>query len=217
MPPAVSRFGPQVMSGSFTHIQQSHLSHHNQQHQPPGSSGLPPPSFSSHHAFTQGNPNNNISPFAPSVNGNGLAGGFGSGNGLSGGGTGLASHAAVMGFAHGAALQQQQQARDALRRSSGGTGSGKGHAKGRIRDVWRSNLSQEMQVLRGLVDKYPYISMVCRNQSWQYRISQQPQETTNEAHRTPSFRESWHDLWAPSPRRRIIITKRFDVMWIFSE
>lgn len=32
--------------------------------------------------------------------------------------------------------------------------------KGRIRDVWRNNLAQEMQILRGLVDKYSYISMV---------------------------------------------------------
>lgn len=64
-----------------------------------------------------------------------------------------------MGFAHGAALQQQQ-ARDAIRRSSGGVSGSKGQIKGRIRDVWRGNLAQEMQVLRGLVDKYPYISMV---------------------------------------------------------
>lgn len=32
--------------------------------------------------------------------------------------------------------------------------------KGRIREVWRNNLAQEMQILRGLVDKYPFISMV---------------------------------------------------------
>lgn len=158
MPPAVSRFGPQILSGPFSHLQPSHLSHHNQQHQP-GSAGLPPPSFNSHHSFAQGNLNSNISPFAPSSNTNGLAGGFGTGNGISGGGTGLASHAAVMGFAHGAALQQQQ-AHAAIRRSSGGASGGKGQMKGRIRDVWRGNLAQEMQILRGLVDKYPYISMV---------------------------------------------------------
>ncbi|KAL8824793.1 MAG: hypothetical protein Q9191_004817 [Dirinaria sp. TL-2023a] len=63
-----------------------------------------------------------------------------------------------MGFAHGAALQQQQ-ARDAMRRSSGGPGGGKHQMKGRIRDVWRHNLAQEMQILRALVEKYPYISM----------------------------------------------------------
>jgi CCR4-NOT transcription complex subunit 7/8 len=157
MPPAVSRFGPQVLSGGpFSHLQQSH---HSSQHQPPGSAGLPPPSFNSHHGFGQANANSNISPFSTSGNTNGLAGGFGTGGGLAGGGTGLASQAAVMGFAHGAAIQQQQ-ARDAMRRSSGGAGGGKHQMKGRIRDVWRHNLAQEMQILRALVEKYPYISMV---------------------------------------------------------
>ena len=162
MPPAVSRFGPPLGSGPFTHIPQSHLQHQNQQqqHQPPGSGGLPPPSYNPHHAFTPGNPSSNISPFSPSTNGHGLAGGFGTGNGLPSAGTGLGSHAAQMGFAHGAALQQQQQAREANRRSSGGASGGKGQMKGRIRDVWRNNLAQEMQILRGLVDKYSYISMV---------------------------------------------------------
>ncbi|KAI4214054.1 MAG: hypothetical protein LQ351_003458 [Letrouitia transgressa] len=65
----------------------------------------------------------------------------------------------MMGFMHGDALQQQQQqAREQMRRSSGGS-SAKNQYKGRIRDVWRGNLTQEMQVLRGLVEKYPYISM----------------------------------------------------------
>lgn len=35
-----------------------------------------------------------------------------------------------------------------------------GAVKSRIRDVWKHNLAQEMAVLRSLVDKYPYISMV---------------------------------------------------------
>lgn len=76
--------------------------------------------------------------------------------GLGGGsGTGLASQAAMAGFAQGAALQQ----REAMRRASGGN---KGHMKSRIRDVWKSNLAQEMANLRELVEKYPYISMVSR-------------------------------------------------------
>jgi CCR4-NOT transcription complex subunit 7/8 len=61
-----------------------------------------------------------------------------------------------MAFGHGAALQQQQ-AREAMRR---GSGMGKHPQKGRIREVWASNLAQEMQNLRELVEKYPYISMV---------------------------------------------------------
>ena len=32
--------------------------------------------------------------------------------------------------------------------------------KGRIREVWKHNLHEEMAVLRELVDKYPYIAMV---------------------------------------------------------
>lgn len=67
----------------------------------------------------------------------------------------------MMGF-HGAALQQQQ-AREQTRRGSMAGGS-KNPLKGRIRDVWRGNLAQEMQVLRSLIDKYPYISMVRRLQ-----------------------------------------------------
>lgn len=158
MPPAAGRFGSQPLSGSFSHISNSHLQHHTNQHLTPCSVNLPPPSFNSHPGFPSSNPNSAPNPFAPTNGTAGLAGGFGGGGGLSGGGTGLASHAAVMGFAHGAAMQQQQQAREALKRSSG---MGKAQSKSRIRDVWQGNLAQEMQTIRELVDKYPYISMVC--------------------------------------------------------
>jgi hypothetical protein len=30
-----------------------------------------------------------------------------------------------------------------------------------IREVWADNLEQEMGVLRDLVEKYPYLAMVC--------------------------------------------------------
>lgn len=102
------------------------------------------------------NPNSNINPFA---NGNalslgqGFGGGGGGGLGV-GGGTGLASHAAQMGFAHGATLQQQSHNVMADHGPRGMV------HKGRIRDVWKSNLQEEMETLRRLVDKYPYISMV---------------------------------------------------------
>ena len=63
-----------------------------------------------------------------------------------------------MGFQHGAELQQQQQIKEQMRRE-GGMGS-KGQPKFRIRDVWRANLAQEMELLRDMVESYPYISMV---------------------------------------------------------
>ncbi|KAJ5665019.1 uncharacterized protein N7477_007467 [Penicillium maclennaniae] len=72
--------------------------------------------------------------------------------GADGGGTGLASHAAQMGFARGAQIQQQQL-------HQGPLDSKAGAAKTRIRDVWKHNLAHELAVLRSLVDKYPYISM----------------------------------------------------------
>ena len=34
----------------------------------------------------------------------------------------------------------------------------------RIRDVWATNLEQEMSVLRQLIQKYPYVSMVCMSE-----------------------------------------------------
>lgn len=92
-------------------------------------------------------------------NSNGLASGFGTTGALGGGGTGLASNAAVMGFAHGAAIQQQQ-AREAQRNRNNAATGGKQVPKNRIREVWQNNLGQEMQNLRELVEKYPYISMV---------------------------------------------------------
>ena len=62
-----------------------------------------------------------------------------------------------MGFSHGARLEERDQARQALRR---GSGANKGHVKSRIREVFKDNLAEEMQKLRELVEKYPYVSMV---------------------------------------------------------
>lgn len=200
MPPTVRNLPHQMFSGPFSHVQQPHLPHHGSQHPSSASSNLPPPSFNAHHSLTQGNPSSNFNAFSQTGNGNGLAAGFGGTGGLGGGGTGLASQAAVMGFAHGAALQQQQQAREQIRRGSG-TGSGKNPLKGRIRDVWRGNLAQEMQLLRSLVDKYPYISMVSPPSISALSSVSIPRLSV--LVRTPSSLVSLRDPWAHSQQRRI--------------
>jgi CCR4-NOT transcription complex subunit 7/8 len=56
-----------------------------------------------------------------------------------------------MRFAHGAQIQEN---------AARGQDGAKGIAGQRIREVWRSNLHQEMDMLRSLIDQYPYISMV---------------------------------------------------------
>ena len=146
---AASRFGSQTPLAVSSPMPQSNLPHRPPQHQSSNSSGLPPPSFSN--AFASGNPN----PFAPTGNVNGLAGGFGAS--FSNGGTGLASQEAQERFAYGAHLQQQSQNKNS-RRNKGGS---KSQQDLRIRDVYASNLREEMDLLEQLVDKYPYISMVC--------------------------------------------------------
>jgi CCR4-NOT transcription complex subunit 7/8 len=70
--------------------------------------------------------------------------------GGAGGGTGLDGHEARMRFAHGAQIQEN---------AARGQDGAKGIAGQRIREVWRSNLHQEMDMLRALIDQYPYISM----------------------------------------------------------
>lgn len=68
-------------------------------------------------------------------------------------GGGLASQAAQMSFA---AAPLQQQGHNGMAES----GTRGMRDKGRIRDVWKGNLHEEMAALRLLVDKYPFISMV---------------------------------------------------------
>ncbi|OAA38599.1 CCR4-NOT transcription complex subunit 7 [Metarhizium rileyi] len=103
------------------------------------------------------NANNPISSFA-GANGNAFAGLNGSGFSDSG----FGSQSARMGFAHGpaAGLQQTQHGgqvqhgvlleHPTMRAQPN---------KGRIREVWKHNLEEEMAVLRDIVDKYPYIAM----------------------------------------------------------
>ncbi|PLB38792.1 CCR4-NOT core DEDD family RNase subunit POP2 [Aspergillus candidus] len=170
MPPPVGRYGPTGLGAPYSHLQQAHLQqqqqqqqqaqHHPAQHHPAhaqsANTALPPPSLGGHPGFAAGNPNTNINPFT--LSGTGIANGMSvAGFGGDGGGTGLASHAAQMGFARGAQMQQQQlhQAHDGRLALDSKAGA----VKTRIRDVWKHNLAQEMAVLRQLVEKYPYISM----------------------------------------------------------
>ncbi|KAI2092752.1 CCR4-NOT core DEDD RNase subunit [Ophidiomyces ophidiicola] len=172
MPPPVGRYGSSGIAGPFAHIQPTHLQqqqsqqqqHHGPHPQTAGAS-IPPSSLGGHAAFGHGASSTNGNPFSlPTVNGM-AAGGFPAGGATGGmpdgGGTGLASHAAQMGFLRGAQMQQQQQTQpqaghlvhDGRMVMDGKTD------KARIRDVWKHNLAQEMEALRALIEKYPYISM----------------------------------------------------------
>ncbi|KAK1247995.1 hypothetical protein MKX07_000883 [Trichoderma sp. CBMAI-0711] len=82
--------------------------------------------------------------------------------------TGFGSQSARMGFAHGpnaaaAALQQPQQQHGGQVQHNAlmdhPTMRTQQSNKGRIREVWKHNLEEEMAVLRDIIDKYPYVAM----------------------------------------------------------
>ncbi|KAF2240316.1 CAF1-domain-containing protein [Trematosphaeria pertusa] len=153
MPPHGGRYPGHNLSNPFAHLgnpmsqqQQLQQQQHQQNMQQPGFGGATP----GHNLNLFGHSQNSFQSHA------GLGGGIG-GAGLGGaaglsGGTGLDGQEARMRFAQGAQLQQDA----AMGRGQDGA---KGLAGQRIRDVWRSNLHQEMDLLRSLVDQYPYISM----------------------------------------------------------
>ncbi|TAQ87989.1 hypothetical protein B7494_g3697 [Chlorociboria aeruginascens] len=139
MPPPLQRFG--APNSLASHYQQ--YSTHSQSH----TAGLPPPSLSNPPFM---NANSMSNPFAVNGNALSLSTGFGAAGLNMPGGTGLASQAAQMSFA-GANIQQSHN-------GMGESGSRTSN-KGRIREVWKGNLHEEMAILRQLVDKYPYIAM----------------------------------------------------------
>jgi hypothetical protein len=86
----------------------------------------------------------------------------------------------------------------------------KSGANSRIRQVWRHNLEQEMAVLRQLIIKYPYVSMVC------YLLSSAenciPTRLMLTCHpRTPSSLALLQDRLATSPAAKLNITIRLCV------
>lgn len=145
MPPT-NRYHQQV-SSPFTHINQqsihpsSHLQHH-------PSANVQPHNLGAHHGFGA---NGGMSLFGPHPNSGALPGfapgGLGAGNG-----TGL-GQAAQMGFGQsGLTLPHPHDAAS--------VGNGSSAANARIREVWKDNLEHEFAVLRKLIQRYHFISMV---------------------------------------------------------
>ncbi|KAF2404524.1 ribonuclease H-like protein [Trichodelitschia bisporula] len=145
MPPQASRYPAQNVSNPFAHINQQSL--HQASHPQHPNSNLQMHSLPGHPGFGAGTPNNIFAPQSGSA-GPPMFGGVG---GLGGGGTGLASHAAQMSFAHGASLQVQQAATIAANALA--------QPSARARDVWSHNLDQEFAILRELILQFPYISV----------------------------------------------------------
>ncbi|KAJ9642988.1 CCR4-NOT core DEDD RNase subunit [Coniosporium tulheliwenetii] len=145
MPPTAGRYHQSNPSNPFAHYNPHAIQQPS--HIPQANPSLRAQNLGGHPGFAGGNV------FGPGAGNGGLQGHFGGGGGLAGGGgTGLASQEAQMRFAHAPAIQQQ--AHDGPTPAPGAKGMGT-----RIREVWRNNLAQEMQMLRSLVEKYPYISM----------------------------------------------------------
>lgn len=167
MPPQVSRMHPSHMSNPFVHL--------NAQHSIPQSSYQSqtshlPGSFNSQPSFGGTTLNGGISPFPSSstYGANAFTPGASSsvfnGGSIGGQGQGLASVAAQQGFARGAAMQEHS-----AHQLEAATMDNKTGANSRIRQVWRHNLEQEMAVLRQLIIKYPYVSMVCYHSNIAYK------------------------------------------------
>ncbi|KAI6380409.1 hypothetical protein MCOR25_001604 [Pyricularia grisea] len=153
MPPPPNRFptGPTTIS-PYQHQFPPHGQGHAGGHPPP----LGNPAYI--------NPNAQLNPFAANgalslAAGLNAATGFGAHDA-----SGLGSHAARLGFSQGAALQQHHQQQQQQHHPQQGHGVMVDHptrnqTKGRIREVWKHNLHEEMAVLRDLIERYSYISM----------------------------------------------------------
>jgi len=205
MPPAVGRMHASHPSNPFAHLNpaQSIPQSHYQQHQ---QGQAIPQSLARPSAYAVSNPNGSISPFAQPTGSIPLQGTYPGGAIGAGGGSGLASEAAYRGFAHGAALQQQQ----AHQQEAAQLGLKSG-AAARIRDVWAGNFEAEMVILRELITKYPYVSMVTTTPPFQPAVL-----LTNNLCRTPSFLVLSRDPLATLKTRPRTTTKPCAATSIFS-
>ncbi|KAK6843707.1 CCR4-NOT transcription complex subunit 7 [Apiospora arundinis] len=143
-PPNRFQNGPPSIS-PYTHQFPSHPS---QSHQPP--------------SLAQGYLNNPQLGAFGAANSLGLGSGMGAnaGFGMGGDQTGLNSHAARMGFQQAAQLQQQQQHPHQQSHAMGGDHSTRQAGnRSRIRDVWRNNMDEEVDLLQELIDDYQYVAM----------------------------------------------------------
>ena len=140
---APPRYANQSINGPY-HIQQNHLPSHGNSHQQ--HAGLPPPAHLGTPSFGAGG-SSSASPFALTGNLN---------NGFDRSmldGSLLNSQMGQMGFGRGGPVQGHQA-------FDGIAGPLENKDDARIRNVWKHNLKEEMENLRRLVDKYPYIAMV---------------------------------------------------------
>ncbi len=192
-PPSRFGGGPPAMAPPYQHQFPQHPATTHASHQ---QSSLSNPPF-----LTQ-----QLSPFA--TNGLGLGGGMGAGSSFQvGDQTGFASQAARTGFQHAAALQQQQQHPHQQSHGQPGERAARtgGGGKGRIREVWRHNFEEEMVVLMGLAETFPYIAMVGLNPG----VLRDMHLLTNLASRIPNFLALLGDQWGISGGRVTITTSAF--------
>ncbi|KAI0145823.1 CAF1-domain-containing protein [Hypoxylon sp. NC0597] len=105
--------------------------------------------------------NAQMGPFGANGLGLGGSGGINAGAGFGvGDQTGFASHAARSGFQHAAQLQQQQGHPHQQAHSMGSERQTRaGGGKLRIREVWKHNFAEEMNILMALIEDYHYVAM----------------------------------------------------------
>lgn len=151
MPPGVGGHYRQNLSNPFNQFPQPHpQSMYAHNHNQPSLSNFNGQGFGAA-GFAAPGTNQNGNVFGSSLSNGG--GHFGGALGTPGG---LGSQEAQIRFARGALQESQGQlaGHDGLTTAAGARGPT------RIREVWKHNLHQEMAMIRGLIERYPFVSMV---------------------------------------------------------